>query len=256
MKKLFYFSLVYLFFLTNCQRKTNEFPDSLVDKNPFDTDYMVLVQGGTFQMGIATCTTCAIEVQTVHTVTLNSYYIGKTEVTQSQWDVVMGSNPSYLKGDNLPVVRVSWNDVQTFIQKLNQQTKTDYRLPTEAEWEFAARGGNSSKGFNYSGSNTIAEVAWYGINCNKTIHPVTYRFANELGLYDMSGNAAEWCSDWYDKYPSAAQTNPTGPTSGTRRVNRGGSWLTDGRSCLVDFRNSSDHEYFGSGMGFRLALSL
>ena len=137
-----------------------------------------------------------------HNVTLSSYYICKYEVTQALWRAVMGSNPSYFKGDNLPVESVSWNDCQTFINRLNSYTGRNFRLPTEAEWEFAARGGNYSRHYKYSGSNYIGDVAWYGDNSGNRTHPVGTKQANELGLYDMSGNVWEWCSDWYGSYSS------------------------------------------------------
>ena len=137
----------------------------------------------------------------------------------------MGSNPSrYTGDDNLPVEQVSWKDVQEFIQKLNALTGKTYRLPTEAEWEYAARGGNQSQGYKYAGSNTVGDVAWHYGNSDHKTHPVGQKQPNELGLYDMSGNVWEWCQDWYGDYSSSAQTNPTGPSSGSYRVLRGGSW--------------------------------
>ena len=176
----------------------------------------------------------------VHQVTLSDYYIGETEVTQELWQAVMGSNPSSFTGSGLlPVEYVSWDDCQTFITKLNVLTGMQFRLPTEAEWEFAARGGNSSQGYKYSGSNNIDDVAWYGSNSNYNTHEVGTKAPNELGLYDMSGNVWEWCQDWYGSYSSSAQTNPTGPTSGSYRVFRGGGWGSIARACRVSYRGTS-----------------
>ena len=179
-----------------------------------------------------------------HQVTLSDFYIGKYEVTQEQWEIVMGNNPSWFKGANNPVENVLWDDCLEFIEKLNQLTGLKFRLPTEAEWEYAARGGNKSKGYKYSGSNTIGDVAWYYDNAynvgssssNYGTHPVGTKAPNELGLYDMSGNVHEWCSDWFGSYSSSAQTNPTGPTSGSYRVLRGGSWSYRANYCRVSDR--------------------
>lgn len=185
-----------------------------------------------------------------HSVTLSNYYIGETEVTQELWTAVMGSNPSYFTRDmQRPVEQVSWDACQTFITKLNELTGETFSLPTEAQWEYAARGGNKSKGYIYSGSNTIDDVAWYN---SSTTHPVKTKAPNELGIYDMSGNVLEWCSDWYGSYSSAAQTDPTGPSTGLYRVKRGGSWGYHATACRVAFR------FFGPSvriinMGVRLA---
>jgi formylglycine-generating enzyme required for sulfatase activity len=253
-------------------KKQKETPDA---PYTFDID-MVLVKGGTFTMG---CTSeqesdCNDDEKPTHQVTLDDFYIGKYEVTQAQWKEVMGSNPSYFVGDSLPVETVSWKDVQDFITKLNAKTGLNYRLPTEAEWEYAARGGAQSKGYKYSGSNNAGDVAWYYENSgdsalkgsnwsydnlrkyNCISHPVGTKKANELGIYDMSGNVWEWCSDWYDDlYSSSAQTNPTGPTSGSYRVFRGGSWGSYYASyCRVSFRPDLPSRSY-SGLGFRLARS-
>ena len=225
---------------------------------------MVAVKGGTFTMG---CTSeqggdCYSDEKPTHSVTLSDYYIGKFEVTQELWQAVMGSNPSYFKGNNLPVEKVSWNDVQEFITKLNQKTGANFRLPTEAEWEYAARGGNKSNGYKYSGSNSIDNVAVYEVNSyNKGnnhpdygTHAVGTKTPNELGIYDMSGNVWEWCQDWKGNYSSGSQTNPTGPASGAYRVLRGGGWSIDASYCRVSNRSSSNP---GSGnyyFGFRLVL--
>jgi formylglycine-generating enzyme required for sulfatase activity len=199
---------------------------------------MVKVDGGTFTMGATSeqGSDAFDDEKPAHSVTLSSYYIGQTEVTQALWKAVMGSNPSYFKGDNKPVVNVSWEDCQKFISKLNKLTGKTFSLPTEAQWEFAARGGNSHCGYKYSGSNNIDDVAWYGGNSGDTTHDVETKSANELGLYDMSGNVWEWCSDWYGNYSSSSQTNPTGPSSSSGRVYRGGGWGFIARDCRVSRR--------------------
>ena len=198
-----------------------------------------------------------------HQVTLSSYSIGETEVTQSLWLAVMGSNPSIFTGDlQRPVERVSWDDCQAFITKLNQLTGAMFRLPTEAEWEYAARGGNKSKGYKYAGSNTLGDVAWYRDNIlsqssgnpNYGTHAVATKSPNALGLYDMSGNVCEWCQDRNGSYSSGAQTNPKGPSSGTSRVLRGGSWDDFAWYCRVLFRSNITPSYSNNNLGFRLAL--
>ncbi|MCH5178055.1 MAG: formylglycine-generating enzyme family protein [Prevotellaceae bacterium] len=215
---------------------------------------MVAVEGGTFEMG---SNEGMRHLQPVHSVTLSSYYIGQTEVTQALWEAVMGENPSfYFKGGDLPVDYVSWDNCQEFVAKLNELTGENFRLPTEAEWEFAAKGGNKSKGYTYSGSDEIDNVAWYIENCNQRPHSVGTKEANELGIYDMSGNAWEWCQDWYGFYPDSEQTNPTGPASGSLKVQRGGCWLGDAKSCYTIDRAGNETTYIGSCQGCRLALSL
>ena len=217
---------------------------------------MIKVDGGTFTMGATSeMTNPDNDENPTHQVTLSSYYIGETEVTQALWKAVMRKNPSNIKGDNLPVENVSWEDCQTFIGKLNGLTGKRFRLPTEAEWEYAARGGNRSNHTQYSGGSMIDDVARYGGNSGDKTHSVKTKRPNELGLYDMSGNVWEWCQDWYGNYSSNAQTNPTGPDSGSYRVNRGGSLYNDGRIC-----RSSNRDYYSPGyrysiLGFRLALS-
>lgn len=218
---------------------------------------MVKVEGGTFTMGATSEQSgdAYSDEKPTHSVTLSDYYIGKYEVTQAQWQAVMGSNPSYFKGDNLPVEQVSWDDCQEFIRKLNQLTELNFRLPTEAEWEYAARGGKMSRGYKYAGSNTIGEVAWYDSNSGSKTHPVGTKQANELGLYDMSGNVREWCQDRYGAYSSSSQTTPTGPSSGSNRVFRGGSWIHDAWFCRVSYRHFITPGYRYLNLGLRLALS-
>ena len=212
---------------------------------------MIAVKGGTFQMGNDYGYDAEMPV---HQVTLSDYYIGETEVTQELWNAVMGSNPSNLTGNmQCPVEQVSWNDCQTFISRLNELTGATFRLPTEAQWEYAARGGNQAQGRMYSGSNTIDNVAWYTSNSSSTTHPVKTKAPNELGIYDMSGNVWEWCSDWYGSYSSAAQTDPTGPSTGSYRVCRGGGWNGYASGCRVAgrFHDAPTISYFS--LGLRLA---
>ena len=225
---------------------------------------MVYVQGGTFRMG-SNDSEAYRDEQPVHSVTLSDYYIGETEVTQQLWCAVMGSNPSHFTGNSQrPVEQVSWDDCDTFIRELNALTGKNFRLPTEAEWEYAARGGNRSRGYKYSGSNTLSEVAWYDVNSydkgsshpDYGTHPVKQKRSNELGLYDMSGNVWEWCQDWFDSqyYSKSTSYNPTGPTTGSFRVYRGGSWFSGAGSCRVALRFSCYPGRSYSNLGLRLAL--
>ena len=220
-------------------------------------DDMVFVAGGTFLMGATSeqLSDAFKDEQPVHQVTLDGFYICKYQVTQALWKEVMGSNPSYWKGDNLPVESVSWDDCQDFIRKLNALTGKKFRLPTETEWEFAARGGNNSRGYKYAGSNNIGDVAWYTDNSGSKTHVVGTKSPNELGLYDMSGNVWEWCQDWYGCYSSASQTNPIGASSGSGRVLRGGSWLYFARYCRSSLRISDSPGSRRSRNGLRLVLS-
>lgn len=219
---------------------------------------MVYVGGGTFWMGATD--EQAGEYQSnetpVNRVHLSSYYIGQTEVTQELWREVMGTNPSNFLGNlQRPVEQVSWNDCQTFLSRLNELTGMNFRLLTEAEWEFAARGGNKSMGYKYAGSNTVDDVAWYNSNAGHTTHPVATKDPNELGLYDMSGNVWEWCQDWYGTYTSGEKTNPTGPATGSDRVNRGGSWSGIGATyCRVSGRGYVTPTCSDMSLGLRLAL--
>ena len=217
---------------------------------------MVYVEGGTFTMGATSeQQNPEDDEKPTHRVSLSSFYIGKYEVTQALWKAVMGSNPSNWKGDNLPVENVSWNDCQTFLRKLNAMTGKNFRLPTEAEWEFAARGGNRSRGYQYSGSNVLSDVAWYDDNSGSKTHNVGTKAPNELGIYDMSGNVWEWCQDWKGSYSSSAQTNPKGPSSGSYRVIRCGGWGSSARFCRVANRSSSSPDDWDCYLGLRLALS-
>ena len=217
---------------------------------------MVRVEGGTFTMGATSeqGSDAFDNEKPAHQVTLSSFSIGKYEVTQEEWQAVMGGNPSYSKGSKRPVESVSWNDCQEFIRKLNTMTGKRFRLPTEAEWEYAARGGNKSIGYKYAGSDNLDRVAWYDKNSGSKTHDVGQKSPNELGVYDMSGNVWEWCADWYGSYSSNSQTNPSGPSSGSYRVYRGGSWDLIARSCRVSnrFYDSPGSTY--NFLGLRLAL--
>ena len=248
---------------------------------------MIKVEGGTFKMGAQSTDpsgenydseACGWE-QPVHSVTLSDYYIGETEVTQELWEAVMGTTIEqqrqkeqeywepdlglYGQGATYPMYYISWEECQEFIAKLNQLTGKRFRLPTEAEWEYAARGGNKSRGYKYSGSNTIGDVAWYRVNAYAVgesspaygSHPVGTKSPNELGLYDMSGNVWEWCSDWDGDYSSSSQTNPTGPTSGAARVGRGGGWSFGAQYCRVAYRFRLSPGNRGDTFGFRLVCS-
>ncbi len=218
---------------------------------------MVRVEAGTFTMGATPeMKDPWDDEKPTHQVTLtNDYYIGIYEVTQTLWKAVMGKNPSKFKGDNLPVECVSWDDCQEFINKLNRITGKTFRLPTEAEWEYAARGGKKSRGYQYSGSNNLADVAWYEDNSGSKTHAVGSKQANELGIYDMAGNVWEWCQDWYGKYSSSSQTNPTGATSGSHRVYRGGGWRNGARLCRSSCRCGITPGYRYNNLGLRLVLS-
>ena len=235
-----------------------------IEVSPSVNIKMVFVKGGTFIMG---CTSeqngCNSDEKPAHRVTVDDFYIGKYEITQKQWRDIMGNNPSYFSGcDDCPVENVCWNDVQEFLKKLNEKTGQHYRLPTEAEWEYAARGGNKSKGYQYAGSNHINNVAWYTKNSyykgksshNYGTHKVGTKKANELGIYDMSGNVWEWCNDWYDDnyYHHSLQNNPQGPKSGTRLVLRSGSWNGFADGCRVAYRLKLNPDKGSNYVGFRV----
>lgn len=259
---------------------------------------MVYVEGGTFAMGNDRHKLREVDEENVHEVELSDFYIGSTEVTVAQFasfvnatgyktdaEVKGGSYiwddehavMVYKKGVNwrcnetgdaivesdyayFPVVYVSWNDAVRFCEWLVTQTGVNYRLPTEAEWEYAARGGVESKGYVYSGSNKAQKVAWYWDDSTQQTHPVSYKLPNELGIYDMSGNVYEWCHDWYeDHYPTEKQVNPQGPTNEHqklfRRVIRGGSWVVLKGFCRVSNRDSGAPNLGTSTSGFRIACS-
>ena len=231
---------------------------------------MIYVAGGTFQMGA----TDELEdvsfnnAKPTFNVSLNDYYIGQTEVTQELWQAVMENNPSYFKGktgedhSQHPVEQISWNDCQEFVARLNQMTGMNFRLPTEAEWEFAARGGNYSQGYIYSGSYNVNEVAWYSLNLPSHFpatsgfgtQPVAQKNPNELGIFDMSGNVQEWCQDWFGEYTSHPKTNPCGPENGYYRVNRGGDYGHVEICCMIPYRLKMSPDGWSSCVGMRLAL--
>lgn len=225
---------------------------------------MVRVEGGTFTMGVDGG--YFTNEEPAHRVTLSSFYIGKYEVTQEEWQAVMGYNPSYFKGSKLPVENVSWNQCLDFIRKLNSITGKLFRLPTEAEWEYAAKGGNRNFNCNYAGSDNIDRVAWYSGNYKNVnnserydisgphTHNVGQKAPNDIGLYDMSGNVEEWCQDWYGSYDHDNQTNPSGPSSGNNRVVRGGGWCDFARSCRVSKRNDVHPRVAYNYIGLRIAL--
>ncbi|MBO4804237.1 MAG: leucine-rich repeat protein [Muribaculaceae bacterium] len=219
----------------------------LINGVPFT---MIKVEGGTFTMGLNTYA----DSRPLHEVTLSDYYIGQTEVTQALWEAVTGSNPSYFTSDpNLPAENMDWNDCQSFAYELSRLTGQNFRLPTEAEWEFAARGGNKSKGYTYAGSNDAGEVAWYGGNSSSKTHLVAQKAPNELGLYDMSGNVWEWCVDWWGSYSSAAQVDPQGPGSGTYRSCRGGAYLRPSYMLECGYRTYDLPGTKAQDSGIRLA---
>lgn len=210
---------------------------------------MIAVKGGTFLMGSETLKigTCSV--------TLSNFTIGKTEVTQAQWKAIMGSNPSYFKGDNLPVENVSWNDVQDFIGKLNAKTGKTFRLPTEAEWEYAASGGVGQKWAGTNDESNLGDYAWYEVNSNNKTHPVGTKKPNQFGLYDMSGNVNEWCNDWFSDLAKSPQSNPQGATSGSQRVVCGGGWATIALACQTFWPNYERPNRRNIIMGFRIVSS-
>lgn len=223
----------------------------------FQEPEMVFVKGGKFRMG---SNRGGNNEQPVHEVILSDFYIGKYEVLQADWYKVIPKDPSdrYFAGcDSCPVERVSWDHVQEFIRELNRLTGQNYRLPTEAEWEYAAKGGTLSRGFKYSGGNSLDSVAWYDANAGNKAHPTGRKKPNELGIYDMSGNIYEWCSDWYspDYYKISPEENPTGPAEGTERIIRGGSWFFDRSGLRVAEREGANPDFRYGYIGFRLCRS-
>jgi len=224
----------------------------VIDTLPRD---MIAVAGGTFTMGATADqgSDTYEDESPVHEVTLSSFKLCRIEVTQALWEAVMGSNPSETVGALLPVTNVSWDDCQSFITRLNEMTGHHYRLPTEAEWEYAARGGDVGTATMYAGSDVADEVAWYSDNSGNTVHAVAGKKANELGLHDMSGNVNEWCNDWYGSYSEEAVTDPQGPESGTFRVFRGGAWNYVVASCRCSIRIGFTPAYTVANVGLRLA---
>lgn len=230
----------------------SSFTETLPNNFTFD---MIFVEGDTFWMG--THEKEPKDKSNLPQVTLDSYHIGKYPVTQGLWKAVMGAdnNPSYFRGDDRPVERVNWHEANDFIDKLNHITKKTYRLPSEAQWEFAARGGKKSQEFEYAGSNKLKEVGWYDGNSHTETKPVGLKAPNELGLYDMSGNVDEWCLDYYENLDQkGSATNPEGPPEGDYRVIRGGSWFNYPGSCRVSYRGRSNPEGRHDFQGFRLSL--
>jgi formylglycine-generating enzyme required for sulfatase activity len=221
---------------------------------------MVAVAGGTFNMGSNEFK----DEMPVHEVTVSDFYLGKTPITQIQWKAIMDKNPSHFAGDNLPVENVNWNDIQTFLNKINKLTGKDFRLPTEAEWEYAAGGGMTNR-TKWSGTNNqsnLSEYAWYDGNSGRSFwksgkpQSVATKKPNILGLFDMSGNVWEWCQDYYGSYDSSNQNNPVGSSTGTFRVYRGGSWLSPPQNLRATNRDHYEPSYFSSHLGFRLAISV
>lgn len=242
---------IFLFFLTSL------FSTTFAQFHPAALDsVMVFVKGGNFQMGSKEGKS---DEQPVHTVKLHDFYIGKHEVTQSLWEQVMG-NIQDMKSDcaGCPVYDVSWTTIQSFLSRLNQLTGRLYRLPTEAEWEYVAAGGNESNGYKYSGSNNLDEVAWYEPNAGMKTHPVGLKKPNELGIYDMSGNVWEICSDWYQKsfYKKSPVENPVCTDQSSYRVSRGGSWRSPEQRCQVRARNKDIRDHHIGNGGFRLVMEI
>ena len=245
---------------TATRRESEEKTATSIGADNTDSQYgieMVYVRGGAFMTG---CTTeqgsdCYDYEEQAHQTTVSDFYIGKYEVTQAQWKAVMGNDPSHFKGDDLPVENVSWDDAQEFIKKLNAATGKAYRLPTGAEWEYAARGGGQSRGDKYSGSANVGDVAWYEGNSENKTHPVGTKKANELGIHDMSGNVWEWVSDLYGNNGNTPQSAPGSPDGGSFRVIRGGGWGSYARGVRVSnyYNNGSGNRY--NILGFRLAMS-
>jgi len=225
------------------------------------------VEGGTFQMGSENNDGIADDDEKpTHSVTVSSFYISEIEVTQGLWEAVMGTTVIYQRnlvnsssplrglGADLPMYYVNWYECQEFIRRLNSQTGKCFRLPTEAEWEYASKGGNKRNDFKYAGSNSLANVAWYSDNSNSSSHPVKSKTPNAIGLFDMSGNVWEWCQDWYGYYNNNIETNPIGPADGSKRVVRGGSWYSNSSYCRVTKRYKIDPGYRDTCYGFRLVL--
>ena len=267
MKNIYLIALCVLLFI-GCQG--DETPDNSND-NPLNSLFasnMVFVEGGTFTMGQSAVAEPAAAGDSTdddspradelpaHEVTLSDFYISKYEVTQAQWIAVMGENPSYFaEGGDYPVENISWGEVQEFLAKLNELTGENYRLPTEAEWEYAARGGKYSESYRYSGSDNVDEVAWYSADNLTQPSQVGQKEPNELGLYDMSGNAFEWVFDWFGAYSAESQTNPKGSATGEHHVLRGGSWKHSSNGCRVSFRSRIETTHLNK-CGFRIVKGI
>ena len=261
-----HFSILLLLLLAVGARSQELQPSQQVLQEIYNN--MVYVEGGSFMMG---CTSeqigCYEDERPAHQVSISDFMISKYEVTQSQWEAVMETSiwqqrdstkqrwPLFGAGFDYPMYYVSWIEAQEFITRLNQFTEKNYRLPTEAEWEYAARGGTKSEGYRYAGSNIVEEVAWVEHNSINTTNPVGQKNPNELGLYDMSGNVWEWCSDWFEEYRSYSDSDPTGPYSGMLRVLRGGSWANDARYSRLPTRGNDTPDRRDYCFGFRLVLS-
>ena len=248
MKSAFFAITLTLLYITNCAQ-------GQVDTTVFEpTMGMVLVVGGTFSMG----SNDGLKNEgPMHMVTLKSFYLDKYEVSQALWQNVMGNNPSYFNRDpGSPVENISREQIDSFLTKLYQRYGKHYRLPTEAEWEYAAMGGNKSKGYKYSGSNNLNEVAWYKSNSENMTHEVGLKKPNELGLYDMSGNVWELCSDWYDPnyYKKSKSVNPRNDKKAPHKVVRGGSWRSPLERCYSKARNRDIKDHHKQNGGFRIAL--
>jgi formylglycine-generating enzyme required for sulfatase activity len=213
---------------------------------------MVAIKGGTFLMG----SNDGDYEKPINQVNLSDFYISKCEVTQAQFRAIMGNNPGSIIRDHAPVVMVSWYDSQEFLIRLNMITDNIYRLPTEAEWEYAAGGGaeNRTKWAGTNSESDLINYAWIECNSGSSPHPVALKRPNALGLYDMSGNVYEWCNDWFGLYSITPKINPTGPTTGSDRVFRGGSRFYKARQCRTTHRQSNPPDYRFAGLGFRLGL--
>lgn len=256
MKKHLYLLLAVATLFLGCNEPNTPGPSNGVYTVEGISFKMIFVEGGTFEMGATS------EMENpwndelpVHQVTVSDFYLCEVEVTQALWEALMDTNYSSFLGAELPVQEVSWNECQEFISRLNKQTGETFRLPTEAEWEFAARGGNLSNHTQFAGSSNIDEVAWYANNSGETPHPVAQKLPNELGLYDMSGNVWEWCSDYFGDYLDEPQTNPQGPEKGGYHVYRGGSWFGAERSTRISTRDRFGSNESNYNLGLRLALT-
>ena len=241
-------------FVAMAQNQTTDDSDKNFGQQLVESIKMVYVEGGEFMMGATSEQGGYVkeEEKPAHKVKLSSFYISKYEITQAQYQAIMGTQYNGFEGERRPVENVSWNDAMKFCEKLSARSGRNYTLPTEAQWEFAARGGTKSQGYKYSGSNAVGDVAWYGNNSSRTTHAVGAKAPNELGIYDMSGNVGEWCDEWYGVYSSDAVTNPTGPVSGDGRVIRGGSWYDVDVLCCVSFRYKGDQSGIYNEIGFRV----